>query len=61
MAYFVRLNAFTKDEKATDDIITQLGKEKEDESKHKDFCTDELNQNQFHTEKKEREKTKGEE
>ena len=27
---------------AIDDIITQLGKEKEGESKHNEFCTDEL-------------------
>merc|ERR1712157_199940 len=33
-----------------------MGKEKADEIKHKDFCTDEFNQNQLHTEKKEREK-----
>merc|ERR1712176_821197 len=33
-----------------------MGKEKEDEIKHKDFCVDEFNQNQLHTEKKEREK-----
>jgi len=31
-------------------------KEKEDEIKHKDFCTDEFNTNQLQTEKKEREK-----
>jgi len=37
-------------------MITQLGKEKEDEIKHKDFCTDEFNKNQLETEKKERER-----
>jgi len=57
MASRVRLDAFTKVKKAIDDMITQLGKEKEDEIKHKDFCTDELNQNQLQTEKKEREKS----
>jgi chromosome segregation ATPase len=56
MASRVKLDAFTKVKKAIDDMITQLGKEKEDEIKHKDFCTDELNQNQLQTEKKEREK-----
>jgi septal ring factor EnvC (AmiA/AmiB activator) len=56
MASRVRLDAFTKVKKAIDDMIAQLGKEKEDEIKHKDFCTDELNQNQLQTEKKEREK-----
>ena len=30
---------------AIDEMVTQLLKEKEDEIKHKDFCTDELNQN----------------
>merc|ERR1719502_1661222 len=56
MANRVRLDAFTKVKKAIDDMIAQLGKEKEDEIKHKDFCTDELNQNQLQTEKKTREK-----
>merc|ERR1712079_486184 len=42
--------------KAIDDMVAQLLKEKEDEIKHKDFCTDEFNQNQLQTEKKEREK-----
>jgi len=57
LAHQVKLDAFTKVKKAIDDMITQLGKEKEDEIKHKDFCTDELNQNQLETEKKEREKS----
>jgi len=57
MASRVKLDAFTKVKKAIDDMITQLGKEKADEIKHKDFCTDELNQNQLQTEKKEREKS----
>merc|ERR1719468_1468201 len=56
MASRVRLDAFTKVKKAIDDMITQLGKEKEDEIKHKDFCTDELNRRQLETEKKERER-----
>merc|ERR1712026_223785 len=42
--------------KAIDDMVAQLLKEKEDEIKHKDFCTDEFNTNQLQTEKKEREK-----
>merc|ERR1719443_2520057 len=53
----VRLDAFTKVKKAIDDMISALMKEKEDEIKHKDFCVDELNQNQLQTEKKQREKT----
>jgi len=38
-------------------MIAQLLQEKADEIKHKDFCTEEFNQNQLQTEKKEREKT----
>lgn len=41
---------------AIDNMVTQLLKEKEDEIKHKDFCTDEFNTNQLQTEKKERKK-----
>jgi len=56
LAYRVKLDAFERVKKAIDDMIAQLLKEKDDEVKHKDFCTDEFNQNQLHTEKKEREK-----
>eukprot|EP00927_Polykrikos_kofoidii_P032078 TRINITY_DN2742_c0_g2_i1.p1 TRINITY_DN2742_c0_g2~~TRINITY_DN2742_c0_g2_i1.p1 ORF type:complete len:298 (+),score=76.04 TRINITY_DN2742_c0_g2_i1:66-896(+) len=37
-------------------MIAQLLTEKEDEIKHKDFCVDEFNTNQFQTERKEHEK-----
>merc|ERR1719160_561508 len=57
LAEAVQLDAFTRVKKAIDDMVTQLLKEKEDEIKHKDFCTDEFNTNQLETEKKEREKT----
>merc|ERR1719174_1083879 len=50
----VRLDAFTKGKAAIDEMVTQLLKEKEDEIKHKDFCTDELNQNGRAQELKER-------
>jgi len=50
----VRLDAFTKVKAAIDEMVTQLLKEKEDEIKHKDFCTDELNQNERAQELKER-------
>jgi len=50
----VRLDAFTKVKAAIDEMVTQLLKEKEDEIKHKDFCTDELNQNARAQELKER-------
>jgi len=57
IAMRVRLDAFTRVKKAIDDMVAQLLQEKEDEIKHKDFCTDEFNSNQLETEKKEREKT----
>merc|ERR1719220_1508192 len=56
LAYRVKLDAFTRVKKAIDDMIAQLLKEKADEIKHKDFCTDEFNANQLQTEKKDREK-----
>merc|ERR1712176_695440 len=52
----VRLDAFTRVQKAIDDMVAQLLKEKADEIKHKDFCVDEFNTNQLQTEKKDREK-----
>merc|ERR1712050_728635 len=54
LAYQVKLDAFTRVKKAIDDMVAQLLKEKEDEIKHKDFCTDEFNTNQLQTEKKTR-------
>jgi len=56
LASQVKLDAFTKVKQAIDNMVTQLLKEKEDEIKHKDFCTDEFNTNQLQTEKKERKK-----
>merc|ERR1719433_1068302 len=56
LAYRVKLDAFTRVKKAIDDMIAELLKEKADEIKHKDFCTDEFNTNELQTEKKEREK-----
>jgi len=56
LASQVKLDAFTKVKQAIDNMVTQLVKEKEDEIKHKDFCTDEFNTNQLQTEKKERKK-----
>merc|ERR1719454_527599 len=46
LATSVRLDAFTKVKKAIDDMVAALLKEKEDEIKHKDFCTENLNQNE---------------
>merc|ERR1719436_223214 len=56
LAYRVKLDAFTRVKKAIDDMIAQLLKEKADEIKHKEFCTDEFNTSQLQTERKEREK-----
>jgi hypothetical protein len=56
LAEAVQLDAFTRVKKAIDDMVTQLLKEKEDEIKHKDFCTDEFNTNELQTEKKTRAK-----
>ncbi|CAK0799597.1 unnamed protein product [Prorocentrum cordatum] len=57
LAVRVRMDAFERVKKAIDDMIAALLQEKEDEIKHKDFCVDELNQNQLQTEKKERDKS----
>merc|ERR1719343_1646858 len=57
LATRVRLDAFERVKKAIDDLIAELLKQKEDEIKHKDFCVDELNENQLETEKKERDKS----
>jgi len=56
LAESVKLDAFVRVKKAIDDMVTQLLKEKEDEIKHKDFCTDEFNTNELQTEKKTRAK-----
>merc|ERR1719456_1117117 len=56
LAEAVQLDAFTRVKKAIDDMVAQLLKEKEDEIKHKDFCTDEFNTNELQTEKKTRAK-----
>merc|ERR1712054_30325 len=57
LAVKVRLDAFERVKKATDDMIAQLLQEKADEIKHKDFCVDEFNKNQLETEKKDRDKS----
>merc|ERR1719247_2239132 len=56
LAEAVKLDAFTRVKKAIDDMVSQLLKEKEDEIKHKDFCTDEFNKNELQSEKKTRSK-----
>merc|ERR1719220_2274822 len=57
LAYQVKIDAFVRVKKAIDDMVAELLKEKADEIKHKDFCTDEFNTNQLQTEKKDREKS----
>jgi len=57
LAVRVRMDAFERVKKAIDDMVAALLQEKQDEIKHKDFCVDELNQNQLQTEKKVRDKS----
>jgi DNA repair exonuclease SbcCD ATPase subunit len=54
LAQRARLDAFTKVKAAIDEMIAALLKEKEDEIKHKDFCTEGLNTNERETELKQR-------
>merc|ERR1719243_58129 len=56
LATQARLDAFTKVKKSISDMVDKLIKEKEDEIKHKDFCVEELNNNERATEMKERDK-----
>jgi uncharacterized protein YejL (UPF0352 family) len=46
IANSVKLDAFVKVKKAIDDMVTELLKQKADESKHRDYCVDSLNKNQ---------------
>merc|ERR1719194_21557 len=50
LAVQARLDAFTKVKKSISDMVDKLIKEKEDEIKHKDFCIEELNNNERDTE-----------
>merc|ERR1719311_117463 len=54
LASRARLDAFTKVKAAIDEMIAALLKEKADEIKHKDFCTEGLNTNERETELKQR-------
>merc|ERR1740117_1404728 len=56
LAVSARLDAFTKVKKSIQDMVDKLTKEKEDEIKHKDFCIEELNNNERDTEMKERDR-----
>jgi len=54
LATQARLDAFTKVKKSIQDMVDKLAQEKADEIKHKDFCVEELNNNERDTEQKER-------
>jgi len=54
LATQARLDAFTKVKKSIQDMVDKLAQEKADEIKHKDFCVEELNNNERDTEMKER-------
>jgi len=56
LAVRARLDAFTKVKKSIQDMVDKLIKEKEDEIKHKDFCIEEINNNERDTEMKERDR-----
>merc|ERR1719379_3289835 len=56
LAVQARLDAFTKVKKAIQDMIDKLTQEKKDEIKHKDFCVEELNNNERDSENKVRDK-----
>ena len=51
IAMKVKLDAFVRVKKAIGDMITQLTAEKQDETKHKDWCVDEFDTNQVQTER----------
>jgi len=56
LASGMRLDAFTKVKEAIDTMVAELQQENADEIKHRDFCIDELNQNEKSTQKKVMEK-----
>merc|ERR1719199_293841 len=56
LAVRARLDAFSKVKKSIQDMVDKLIKEKEDEIKHKDFCIEEINNNERDTEMKERDR-----
>jgi len=56
LAQRVQMGAFTRVKKAISDMVTQLQKEQEDETKHRDFCIKEKNDQALETERKIREK-----
>merc|ERR1711937_952115 len=51
-----RMDTFAKVKESIQEMVTNLVKEKEDEIKHKDYCIEELNNNERDIENKERDK-----
>merc|ERR1719333_1033381 len=49
LASSMRSDVFAKIKTAIDEMVTQLKQEQKDEVKHRDFCIDELNQNEKQT------------
>jgi len=56
LALGARLDAFTKVKQSISEMISTLAKEQEDEVQHKDFCVDEINNNERETQKKDQQK-----
>jgi hypothetical protein len=56
LALSVKLDAFKRVIKAIDDMIAELMEEKKAEIKHRDYCIENLNNNERNTERKDREK-----
>jgi len=56
LAVHVRLDAFKRVLEAIDQMIDELMKEKKDEIAHRDYCIENLNNNERNTERKDREK-----
>jgi len=56
LAVRARLDAFSKVKASIQDMVEKLIKEKEDEIKHKDFCIEEINNNERDNEMKERDR-----
>merc|ERR1719352_244506 len=57
LAVQARLDAFTKVKKSIQDMVDKLTQEKKDEIKHKDYCIEELNNNERDTDNKNRDKS----
>jgi len=56
LASHTRMDAFVEVKKAIQEMVDKLGKEKKDEIKHKDWCIEELNNNERDIDNKNRDK-----